>query len=595
MVACAPTPTQLVVVVDTDLRVPTELDGVRITVTRPDRTTESETENLADRTALPLTLSVIAEGEALGPIDVVADGLMGEDVVVSRAARVTLVRGESRMLVMHLVRSCVGRTCMPAALTCTEGGCVSREVRELPPWTGMPPGIDAGVRDAPGLDAPGADVPGLDAPGPDAPIGCALDADCDDGVACTTDSCGMGGVCQFSPNDSMCDDGNPCTDDACSAGGCTATNNTAPCDDGVFCNGVDVCGGGACVHPGDPCPAPTVCDAAAGACRGCTMRSHCPSDVTGAWTSCDYADGCDESGTRSRTDFTYDCVGGTCMGTPVPVMDVCMRDTDGATCGMGGCGGFGPCGGFSDACDESGSMSQTCTDLVCRAGTCRTEARMNSASCGRSTTGMTCGGETCGAYGPCNWADACAESATQSRTCSTPVCSGGACGGGTMRTDEAGCSRDTDGMSCGPSMACAAGGCVTCSRTLSGGFGTPGTSDFVRIYGSGSSLTFVDYAGPSGSVVGPPEVTFSGDVTLPIALWQLHGMGNTIQLVDWNGTSMGAITVTGASVTGSWAPPCVPSKFGCFPPWVQRVDGVAGGLALVASDGSTGSLSFACP
>ncbi len=43
-----------------------------------------------------------------------------------------------------------------------------------------------------------------------------------------------------------CDDGNPCTDDACIASNCQNTNNTAACDDGVFCNGNDVCNAGAC-------------------------------------------------------------------------------------------------------------------------------------------------------------------------------------------------------------------------------------------------------------------------------------------------------------------------------------------------------------
>lgn len=586
---CAPPPTQLVVVVDTDLDVPAEIDGVRITVTRPDASRETESLDLEDRSALPLTLAVIADGDALGPIDVVAEGLLDGATVLSRAARATLVRGESRMLVMHLVRSCVGRTCVPATLSCSEDGCVGREVRDLPPWTGTPPGLDAGVPDAPQRDAPGIDAP-------DAPIGCMDDEDCDDGVACTHDSCGAGGFCASSSDDSLCDDGNPCTDDACGASGCMAVNNTAPCDDGVFCNGVDVCAGGACTHPGDPCPSPTVCDATSGVCRGCTLRSHCPADVTGAWTSCDFADGCDESGTRSRTDVTYDCIGGNCMATPNVVNDTCARETDGMGCGVGGCGGFGACGGFSDTCDESGEATQTCTDLVCRSGTCRSEMRTNSTPCGRSTGSIVCGGETCGDYGSCDYSDGCDESATQFRTCTTPLCAGGTCSGSMMRMDPGGCSRETDGMSCGAGLACAAGGCVSCSRTLSGAVGTVGPSYFLVVSGSGNTLTFHDASASPGNITAS-GVTFSGSISLPIAVWQVYGEGSQLRFVDWNGADMGTIAVSGANVSGSFVPPtvCDPTYGFCFPAYLQRVEGVAGGLQLTASDGTTGSISFACP
>ena len=50
-------------------------------------------------------------------------------------------------------------------------------------------------------------------------------------------------------------DGNDCTDDLCNgSGSCIHTANTAPCDDGLFCNGSDTCAGGGCQsHTGDPC------------------------------------------------------------------------------------------------------------------------------------------------------------------------------------------------------------------------------------------------------------------------------------------------------------------------------------------------------
>ena len=80
-------------------------------------------------------------------------------------------------------------------------------------------------------------------------------AACSDGDACTTNDTCSGGVCVAGPA-SNCDDGNVCTDDSCdTVSGCVHSNNTASCDDALFCNGHEVCSGGACQ------PAPAVdCD-----------------------------------------------------------------------------------------------------------------------------------------------------------------------------------------------------------------------------------------------------------------------------------------------------------------------------------------------
>ncbi len=118
---------------------------------------------------------------------------------------------------------------------------------------------------------------------------------CNDGVGCTTDSCNEpGGTCTNAPSNAVCDDGlfcngaevcnitldcqaggnpcvgqgcdevtntctaggcttnancddgNVCTDDVCNAGVCQNTNNTAACNDGLFCNGIDICQAGVC-------------------------------------------------------------------------------------------------------------------------------------------------------------------------------------------------------------------------------------------------------------------------------------------------------------------------------------------------------------
>ncbi len=78
--------------------------------------------------------------------------------------------------------------------------------------------------------------------------------DCDDGNACTADSC-VDGVCE---NDAIsCDDGNDCTIDSCDSGsGCSST--PVNCDDGDACT-ADSCLGGVCSN--DP-----ICGAADGCC-----------------------------------------------------------------------------------------------------------------------------------------------------------------------------------------------------------------------------------------------------------------------------------------------------------------------------------------
>ena len=55
----------------------------------------------------------------------------------------------------------------------------------------------------------------------------------------------------------QCDDNNLCTNDVCDQEGfCQYVFNNVSCDDGIFCNGTDICNLGSCGHTGDPCPGP---------------------------------------------------------------------------------------------------------------------------------------------------------------------------------------------------------------------------------------------------------------------------------------------------------------------------------------------------
>ena len=103
------------------------------------------------------------------------------------------------------------------------------------------PGNDAEAEDTVATPPDSAD--GTD--GQDA-AGCFNGASCDDGNACTVDTCAAEGECT---HDTLtCDDGNPCTQDMCDGDlGCLFINDDgAPCDDGSPCTGGDECLEGAC-------------------------------------------------------------------------------------------------------------------------------------------------------------------------------------------------------------------------------------------------------------------------------------------------------------------------------------------------------------
>jgi len=96
---------------------------------------------------------------------------------------------------------------------------------------------------------------------------------CDDANACTTNDACKDGSCQGGV-ELACDDGNPCTDDACDpVTGCTHSANKAPCDDGLFCTGGDVCADKACKGgPSDTCDDANPCtvDSCVSASSACT-------------------------------------------------------------------------------------------------------------------------------------------------------------------------------------------------------------------------------------------------------------------------------------------------------------------------------------
>jgi hypothetical protein len=92
---------------------------------------------------------------------------------------------------------------------------------------------------------------------------CMRNEDCNDNVACTRDVCGAGGVCQNIRDDSRCTAGERCSYTLnCVAPGRCGTD--PDCDDGRFCNGVERCTSGMC---------------AAGTAPNCADSDMCTGDV----------------------------------------------------------------------------------------------------------------------------------------------------------------------------------------------------------------------------------------------------------------------------------------------------------------------------
>lgn len=108
---------------------------------------------------------------------------------------------------------------------------------------------------------------------------CASDTDCDDSIACTTDSCGVGGICNHIPVNARCAAGETCdTSMGCVApSGACATD--ADCDDDVACTR-DTCGADrTCSNTA----LDELCDTAAGercsATAGCFIPMPCTTEA----------------------------------------------------------------------------------------------------------------------------------------------------------------------------------------------------------------------------------------------------------------------------------------------------------------------------
>ncbi len=287
---------------------------------------------------------------------------------------------------------------------------------------------------------------------------CAIDADCDDQNACTTDVCAVGGCCENTPGcttNAQCEDGDPCTIDTCSADGCceSVPNDCLgpeDCDDGVACT-TDTCTPeGCCEHTPDECAIDSDCndgdlcttDTCVGGC--CENTPECT------------ADGFCSDGDPCTTDICG--VDGCCTNTPVN----CQLDAecdDGDPCTVDVCDGFGCCVNTIECaanadCDDLNE----CTSNICSLpeGCCVFVPHCESGvDCddGNPCTADTCSPEGCCVYTPDCTGDAQCDDGDP---CTTGTCDADGC---CVHTPDCLVAGDcNDGNPC-TTGTCDAGGC----------------------------------------------------------------------------------------------------------------------------------------
>lgn len=208
---------------------------------------------------------------------------------------------------------------------------------------------------------------------------CASHAECDDGIACTQDTCRAGGTCGNTPVDGLCPSGQRCSPTVgCTSGTCTTH---AECADGVFCDGVERCLGGGCFDgPDEACDDGSVCtddrcDAASDRCvhdwvdvEGCEVDGgdvSTPFDplvhYSGEfWLAPPQTSSCMAATyTIETVRFERTAARLTVRGPPCALVQ--EPPPDGAdfsvTCTQSGCGVYTLAGAFSDANNFAGSWS----------------------------------------------------------------------------------------------------------------------------------------------------------------------------------------------------------------------------------------------
>ncbi len=257
---------------------------------------------------------------------------------------------------------------------------------------------------------------------------------CVDGDVCTLkDTCAEGKCAGGSPR--VCDDGNACTDDTCDKKkGCGKAANTATCDDGDPCTGGEACAGGVCIggkakdcDDGDVCTVDS-CDKKTG-CQHESIADLCKDDNVCTEDSCDKKKGCvygfnskpcDDGSKCSAADT---CTQGACKGAPVPTDD------------------NNPC--TDDACDPATGVSHKANALPCEDGSkCTLGDTCAKSACVAGTDKPNCDDKNPCTADSCSPAKGCVNANTtepcdDGTACTKDdACKGGTCGGTALKCDD---------------------------------------------------------------------------------------------------------------------------------------------------------------
>ncbi|MGH9870528.1 MAG: LamG-like jellyroll fold domain-containing protein [Candidatus Polarisedimenticolia bacterium] len=272
---------------------------------------------------------------------------------------------------------------------------------------------------------------------------CTSNAQCDDGIACTADLC-QNGQCNHAPNHWKCP------------------------DDGLYCNGDEVCSTSyGCVHTGVPCIPGYVCAESTDQCFQCDSNDDCNdnnsctnnvcSSTSGGW--CTYpAKVCSDSNACTADTCSTSNPSG-CTYTPISCDDASVCTTDSCNAATG-------CSHTSVSCNDNNA----CTVDSCDAAT------------GCTHTPLTCHDNDACTTDTCNPASGCVYSAL---TCNDGLY----CNGTESCNPSVGC---VAGANACPSQLCdeAADACFDCAAggpPTRNGLWFDGSNDYVSI-GSPATL-----------------------------------------------------------------------------------------------------------
>lgn len=147
LAGCATDPTEVMLVVDGEFVVPTEVDALEITVTTPDGSrSKTATAPLDDANGFPRILGIVRGEGGDGDYLVTVVAKRNGATVVTRRASFVFRKDEIRMVRVDLLRACQGVVCSGSDRTCGDMGLCDRIQTDTETWTGSPSStFDAGM------------------------------------------------------------------------------------------------------------------------------------------------------------------------------------------------------------------------------------------------------------------------------------------------------------------------------------------------------------------------------------------------------------------------------------------------------------------